>query len=379
MNTDLKIVIAVHFMLYGAADALEEYLVSRKVRKVYTIRLPFHHQQYQIFKTFVKGRVIKNEKVRKQRAGFLDYFNDFFVVFNAVYRQGEKFDIFIGVNGLNALSGLLLKKMGKVNKVIFYGIDFVPIRFENKLLNFIYHKIEEYCVKNSDVVWNVSPRIAEGREKFLKISKKKHRQKVVPIGVWEKDIVKRKTAKENQIIFVGHLLEKQGVQEVIRAMPIVRKKVKNAKLIIIGGGVYMPELKKITKEEKSHDAVIFTGWITDKKKLKKMMLESSVAVACYFPEKERLRNFTYYADPTKIKDYLSAGLPLVLTNVSHNSGELEKNKCGIIVEYDRRSISAALVKLLENKYLLGEYQQNSLKYIHSFTWDKIFVKALSDI
>lgn len=109
------------------------------------------------------------KKKINRKSGFYigKYLRDLFIIIQAVFLKKEKYDLFIGVDSLNCLGGLFLKKLGKVRKVIFYSIDFVPIRFDNKFLNRTYHAIENYCVTHSDEVWNVSPRIAEGREKFF--------------------------------------------------------------------------------------------------------------------------------------------------------------------------------------------------------------------
>ena len=103
-----------------------------------------------------------------------------------------------------------------------------------------------------------------------------------------------------------------------------------------------------------------------------MMSESAIAVATYKPEKKQLYNFTYYADPTKLKDYLSAGLPLILTDISYNSLEIATKKCGILVQYDKNDIAKAIVKILTNKKVLDEYRNNALVYAKEFDWNVIF-------
>ena len=77
-----------------------------------------------------------------------------------------RYDVYIGVDPLNCLSGLVLRSLGLVKCVIFYSIDFTPKRFPQKLVNDLYHAIESFCVRFADIRWDISPRIAEGREKF---------------------------------------------------------------------------------------------------------------------------------------------------------------------------------------------------------------------
>lgn len=178
------------------------------------------------------------------------HIRDILSVIFQISRKKIKYDYYVGAGTLDCLAGLLLKKIGRVNNVIFYSIDFVPIRFRNKALNFIFHQIEIFCIKNSDKVWNVSPRIAEGRKKFLHISEKKYMQDIVPIGIWNDKIKKRPLSrvKKHQVLFMGHLLEKQGVQVVLDALPVVIKKIIDLRFIIVGGGEYKNELEVKVKD-----------------------------------------------------------------------------------------------------------------------------------
>ncbi len=377
---DKKIIIVAHFLLYGAAQALTDYLNNKKINKLLYIALPLVTQRQEFVLRYEKGsQVSKKISDRENVITVIDYLIDFFSVVLSVWKQGF-YDIYVGFDALNCLSGLFLRKIGKVNKVIFYSIDFVPIRFSNKILNTIYHKIEIFCVQHADECWNVSPRIAQGREDFFHVSQSKYLQKVVPIGIWNKDIKKRefKEINKHQLLFIGHLLEKQGVQIVLEAIPIIVKKIPDFTFIIVGGGEYEEQLKHIVNNLNITKYVTFTGWIKDRKKIDEMMSKSAIAIASYKPEKEKLHNFTYYADPTKLKDYLGAGLPIVLTDISYNAQEISKKKCGVLIEYNKNAIAKAIISLLSDIKQLQLYRKNALQYAKEFDWQEIFDKAYDE-
>ena len=148
MNTNRTFIIVTHQMIYGAPQALKDYLNEKKVKQLLFIGLSFLTQNTSSLQVYKSGRKMSEKKIhRSNTIGMRDYFVDFFQVLWWVLKEKETYDTFIGVNGLNCLAGLFLKKIGKVKKVIFYTIDFVPIRFRNKLLNFIFHRIEIICVK----------------------------------------------------------------------------------------------------------------------------------------------------------------------------------------------------------------------------------------
>lgn len=374
-----KIIIATHYLLYGAAQALCEYLNKKKIAKLLYIAHPLVTQRQTLCVSFQEGKQVAKKILHRGKAlSVLDYVCDFILTLWFVVTQ-ETYAIFVGVDGLNCLAGLLLRKMGKVEQVIFYSIDFVPMRFQNALLNKIYHKIELFCIKHADECWNVSPRIAQGREKFLHLSQQTYPQTVVPIGIWNNDIKKRSfdQIKKQQVLFMGHLLEKQGVQLVLEAIPAIVKKIPEFHFLIVGGGEYMQALQQQVERLQIETYVTFCGWITERATIDAMMSESAMAIATYMPEKEQLYNFTYYADPTKLKDYLGAGLPIILTDISYNAKEIAEKKCGIVVSYTKKDITEAIITLLKNEKMLQMYRKNAEKYAQSFDWETIFDKAFT--
>ena len=80
---------------------------------------------------------------------------------------------------------MVLKKLGIVNKCIYYVVDYNPKRFTSSIVNFIYHKIDRISAIHCDETWNLSRRMIETRFKDSVIPKN---QKVVPMGCWFDEI-----------------------------------------------------------------------------------------------------------------------------------------------------------------------------------------------
>ncbi|KKQ53549.1 MAG: hypothetical protein US70_C0002G0037 [Parcubacteria group bacterium GW2011_GWD2_38_11] len=373
-----RIVIATHYLVYGAPQALREYLIDQKINRLLFIAHPLQIDQTKSYCEKIKnGEIIcKNETKIRSRRQIANYFLEIFLSIKWFLSEKEKFDMWIGVDPLNALIGIFIKKIKRVNRVVYYTIDYVPQRFTNKTLNNFYHWIDKFCVKNADEVWNVSCRIAEGRENVRGLKMDLYcNQKVVPIGVWF-DRVKKlpfEQIKKHQLLFVGNLLEKQGVQLVLDAMPDIIKEIPDFHFLIVGGGEYEDILKNKVAELRLENSVTFAGWIKERKELDQIMADSALAIAMYDSKKD---NFTYYADPTKLKDYLSAGLPILLTDLPHNAKEIENNKCGKIIFYDKDQISQSVIQLMKDENNLKEYRMNATAYIKKFDWSIIFKNNL---
>jgi len=376
-----KIVIVTHEAATGPAQELRDFLVP-KVKNLFFIAHPLlffsemekkssHYEKYQ------EGKLIKkHQAVHWPFPEYLSYFKDCLYTFFWVLTSKDSYDLFIGSGNINAFVGVILRKLGKVKKVVFYCIDYVPQRFNNRLVNNFYHWVDKICAQKCDLTWNLSPRMIEGREK--RWGKSFPCQTVVPHGVHFHRIKRlpfREINKE-EIVFMGSLLKKQGVQLVIKALPEIRKKIQDIRLTIIGTGPYEKNLKDLVKKLKLEKLVSFTGYVESHQKLENLMAKGALGVALY---NSAIDQFTYYADPGKVKVYLGAGLPVVITDVPYIAKEIEKEKCGIIVDYNKKDIAEAITGLLKDEKKLQAYRQNALSYAKRFDWDKIFEKALSTI
>lgn len=68
------------------------------------------------------------------------------------------------------------------------------------------------------------------------------------------------------LVYIGRLMKYKNIQFIIRALPELRKRVKDVTLEIGGWGDYIDDLRKIAKDEGVADAVIFSGRITEEYK-----------------------------------------------------------------------------------------------------------------
>jgi len=373
-----SVVIVSHTHVTGPPHFLEQFL-KEKVKNLVFIGHPFFYSQdiRSFFRQHKKGKLIKEKYAYPLKLpGALYYLKDVFYTFYWLIFLPTT-DLFIGVDNLNACCGLLLKKLGKTKKVVFYTIDYVPQRSPNRFFNSFYHLLDRLAVKYSDVVWNLSPIMISEREKRGIEKKFRKKQLTVPIGA--SLVIKPKPfSKINrfEIAYLGHVIKRQGVQLVILALPEIVKKIPKVKLVVIGGGAYIPRLKQLAKNLKVLDKIEFTGYVKDHGEVEKRLSLSSIAVAPYVDSED---NFVRYTDPGKVKDYLAAGLPVVITKVPRIAWELEEKRCGMAVNYDKKELAEAVIKILSNEDLLKIYRKDAHQLAKEYDWNLIFSRALKQI
>ena len=143
----------------------------------------------------------------------------------------------------------------------------------------------------------------------------------------------------------------------------------------MGTGEYEKFLKEKAQKLKIQKNVDFRGYVADHILVEKILAQSVIGVAMYKPDP---KSFTNWADPAKIKNYLGARLPVVLTNVPPIAQDLLKKQCGIISEYDEYDFATKPINLLKDTKKLQQFSKNAYYYSKQFDWDNVFEKALSE-
>lgn len=370
-----RIAIVGHVYATGPGHELEKYLKER-VNNLIFIGHPFPHclDRSSFYRWYKKGKLTREKKAPSfLLPGVLSYLKD--IVYTIFWISfSTRYDLYFGINNLNALCGLILKRFRRVKKVIFYTIDYIPKRFKNRLLNRIYHFIDSYCVKKSDYVWNLSSVMVTEREKKGIPKMYREKQITVPIGT---DLNVKKVPpdanKKCRITFMGHLREGQGVELLIESLPELIEEIPEIKLILIGGGSLETGLRERVKELDLVDYVEFTGFIKDHSEVQDRLSECSIGIAPYVDDEE---TYTRYTDPGKPKAYLAAGLPVVITKVPQIAYEIERRKAGIAINYERKELIEAIIKILKSDNLYREYNNNASTLAKKFDWNRIFEETL---
>lgn len=360
--------------VYGPVQALRNYLIKSCNNFIY-ISHPFSYTKLDGTEVvyYKNGLEEKKEKGHKRiKFQFIQWVKDLFFNLKFGLKMKEKADIFIGVDNLNTLSGIILKKLGKVKKVYYYVIDHMDRRFKNPVFDFFYGLIDGIACRGSDVVWSLSQRIADAKNKKFKL--KGNKNIVVPVGV-ELDKIDKFTLDEKlskkTLVAMSMLDETKGVDMMIQAMKDIVKTVPAAKLLIIGTGPYEGKLRELVNEMGLNNCVEFLG-VMDHDTLFKFIPHERVGIATY---KNELNSYTYYADPTKPKEYLACGLPVVITDLPWIAEEIRNRPMGIACQYYKEDIVKACIKLLKDDVFYLMCLKNAMEFAADLSWDKIYKEA----
>lgn len=372
-------VIAVHeAFASGIGQDLKKYFLLNKAGRLLFISHPLTYQKEYLknssrFEYFSKGKILKSHiAIHWVLPEFLLYIKDFLYTQFWCFRLHRKIDVFWALDPLNAFSGLFLKKIGIVGKVVYYSIDYFPQRFKNRILNAVYHLMDKICVKYSDETWNISPTMVDAREERGMERERYPRQYTVPVCIWFKKTKRRRfdMINKKKIVYVGLVDKNAGLDLIIKALPQISKKVPGVSLEIMGSGPAEELLKKQAKKSGILNYIIFHGMVKERERVEEILSDSAVGLATFNPYTfgVEVRN----ADPMKIKDYMLFGVPPIATDCLATADAIRKAKCGITIRFTAQELADAIIRLLCNENTLKSYRRNAVKYVSQFDFEKVY-------
>jgi glycosyltransferase involved in cell wall biosynthesis len=284
-------------------------------------------------------------------------------------------DLWIGFNNLMAARGLVQRGFGLVDKVVYWAVDFVPDRFGRGLLTRIYDGLDATVTRRADLQIDLSGAALEGRRRRHGIAPGGH---VAPIGTW---LDRLPTAPDNgwrsrRVIFLGHLVPRQGVGRMIEALELLTKRGVEFEAEIAGRGPEEKALKAQVARARLADRVRFVGFLSDHREVEAFVAAASVAVAPYDTEVE---SFTRYADPSKLRSYTAAGVPVVLTDVPPNARQLAAEAGAEVVPYTAEGLADGIDRALGPPEDWQRRRTAALGYSKAFDWSVIVPEALEKV
>lgn len=321
---------------------------------------------YQIFK---KGEKTSEKKIGKTHKQFFSFLKDFLVILYVVFKQKSQYDIFFGIDPLNAFAGLVLKKLKKVRVVIFYPIDYSPIRFKNKFLNWVYHRIETTCAKNCDYVWVL---VQKHMDLFVTKGADKKKFCLTPVQV-EKIYYSNSDKIKNPIIsYIGTLRPEKGIELIIDCIPLTLKKIPHVKFLFIGGGPLEEYLRSKIKENNCEKSVQILGHVPSREDAMSKLSESTIGLAPYVVKEGLYTSFGYGA---KILEYMSCGMPVIATHWK----KIEEDGIGLTINYDANELANAIEHILLDENLYNRCRAKSYEKIKDHHYEEVFGNAFESI
>jgi glycosyltransferase involved in cell wall biosynthesis len=285
-------------------------------------------------------------------------------------------DCWIGFNNLAAFRGLAQRAIARAGTVVYWAVDFVPDRFGTGKLTKAYDRLDQLVATHADLRVEVTSAARDARNQRLQLSSRAAPVSVAPIGVWVDRVptTDPDAWTTRRVVFTGHLVPRQGVGELVRAISLVTTP--GVSLDISGRGPLAGELEAQVQRLGIADRVRFHGFLDDHREVDALLASAAIGVA---PYDTGMESFTQYADPAKLRGYTAAGLPVLVTSVPPNVDELVRDAGAELVAFRAEDIARAIDGLFADAAEWRRRRAAALTYSKAFDWARIVSDALSPI
>jgi glycosyltransferase involved in cell wall biosynthesis len=361
----LRVAIVSNGFADGPAQALRDYLVARDA-DVVTVFHPLTPEQGRRHRvtTYADKKLLDEREVTLPLRPPASYALDCFVP-----PLPPKADAWFGFNPLACARGLLPPRP---RYVVLWSVDFVPDRFgAGTLATRIYDRLDRLCCRRADARVELSNAARDGRNARHSLDGDTAKAHVVPMGAWTRRVPATPTDgfERRRAVFLGHLVERQGVATLLDALVGT-----NVAVDVIGTGPLEPGLRAQMRRL-GVDAT-FHGYVPDHHDVERLLSNASIAVAPYQRSDD---TFTRYADPGKLKAYIAAGLPIVLTDVPPNARELAAEGGAEIVDDDPTALRAGITRALDSPEDWRRRREAALDYARRFDWNVLLGDLLEKL
>ncbi len=368
---------------FGAVQALQAHMVRQGATFVAIEHPLFVDASWttaayaSTYRRYILGRAVMNRRGPCLRyPQVLRYLKDVMYTVWCGVREPQRIEVFVGIDNLNAVSGVLLKWLGRVRRVVFYTVDYAKTaRFRNPWLDAGYRWVDRFAVWGADEVWSVSERIHQERQRMTGNLRK---LRLVPntVDLGQVPDLTQIQRIPGRLVFMGGLMQESGLDELIEALPMIRREVPSASLTVIGGGPSEPALRRLTEARGLQDVVRFLGYRPYQEAVAEVA-QACLGISPYSPTAPEAP-YLYYCDPSKVKAYLACGCPVIIYDLPEIAQTIERAGAGATYR-TRQELIRAVVTFLTDETALARARMKSLELAARFDQTQVFESALRSV
>jgi len=322
--------------------------------------------------TYADGGAVRTRSIRVPLRPPLSFASDPFIPLRL-----SRVDVWFGFNSLACARGLVQRRLGRARTVVLWSVDFVPERFgRGTPLTALYNALDRFCCTHADAPDGALRRRAGRPQPSSRPgcgASARARRPHVCVARTTPTVPEDGFARR-RVAFLGQLVPRQGVAALLEALALLHARGEGVVADVIGSGPDEPAARASARALGLDGIVRFRGFVPDHRDIERLLAGASIAVA---PYEETDSTFTRRADPGKLKAYLAAGLPIVLTDVPPNARELVREAGAEIVPYDAAAIAGAIADALASPERWRERHEQALRYARKFDWAELLPNALA--
>ena len=251
----------------------------------------------------------------------------------------------------------------------------IPTRFSplRRGITYLLHQLLFFAAKKSSLVMPIGE---EHQQDLLKHSVSPQQIQMIYMGVSADFLVADRPFEQHSIklIYVGTVSESRGRDVMLDAMKIIADKQLNLHLTIVGACV--DEMRYC---QQRIDALSLQAYVTvigkaPGSEIPHYLAQADAAICLW-----QASPWNQFNPPTKLFEYLVAGLPVLASNIRTHTRYVQAGYNGFIFEYSAESLAVALENLQSQRSEIPKLQQQALQSGQQYLWPKLEPLFLSEI
>jgi glycogen synthase len=189
----------------------------------------------------------------------------------------------------------------------------------------------------------------------------------VPIDLSRYQATTGEAGEPSDVIYIGRLIDGKGIQTILRAVEVLKRKNRFVRLAIVGTGPIRSHLEDLTRELTISDQVKFWGLVSNQE-LVKTLIASKILLLCSdtYPEGFGI----------VVAEGMACGKPVIVSDqqpLIETAGE-----GGLSVpRADPQALAQAIELLLENPTLYQKYSEAAKRRAQDFSIERVGSKSLT--
>lgn len=231
--------------------------------------------------------------------------------------------------------------------------DWIPT-WIRPALSIVFEIFEDFVSRRLSAVIGATPNITD---RFVRLNRNAIAINNYPLPSEIEDKVERHGHTRN-VCYLGGIARIRGIEEMIRALEYIDVQ------LILAGPFESTATEKAMRELPGWAKVDYRGQVS-RKAVREIMAESQAGLVFFHPEPNHIN-----AQPNKIFEYMSAGLPVLASDFPLWRQLLVESRAGLVANpLDSKSIAHIIGELLDNPQLAAEMGRRARESVlQSYLW-----------
>ena len=296
----------------------------------------------------------------------------------------EKIDLLIVRDLPLVLIGILIKKKHKIPLVLDMAENY-PAMYRMRLekgglgaiTNFILKNpslmelVENIATRNSDHIFVV---VEESAKRLIGKGANKHKISIVSNTpklekfnlVLNRPDNNHHSSQKFIIGFVGYMQKGRGLETIIFALKILKKKGLPVFIIFVGDGDYLPQLQALAKQYNVSSLINFTGWV-DHSQVPNIIAKCDAGIIPHVKN-----DHTDTTVPNKLFDFMASYKSVIVSNAAPLKRIVAEENCGVVFEAgNENDLANAIEKVVKDKEVCFQMGLRGRKAVEEqYNWEK---------